>query len=480
MSLPRTEPKKLYSIRFRLITSVIALALVAILIALGSSYLAAQHEIREVYDARLSQTAKQLLLTIPTKQAQLRQQQALFDQWTQQLVSHIQRTDDFGPSQLGHPYELKELIQYYRDDKLVWNTHDSFGPVNHLITHPGYGYFTESGQRWRYFEYLAPKTKGVPQEMIIVAESEAVRDDIMGKLAMSSVFPLAILVPMLAVMMIILINRQLRPLVQLRREISRLDIHQLTPVRVGDLTLELAPLVETLNRLLAQLDQAWQRERRFTRTAAHELKTPLAILRINAENALQSKSETELREDLKRILAGIERSDRLIHQLLVLARVESLQPFEQAFKSIELYPLLQNVIAELVPLALKHDQEIGLEGNEHLSLMGDSLLLEILFSNLVDNAIRYSGNGSHINITAHLIDNTIRVEISDDGSEISDEARARLFEHFYRANPEKGDGAGLGMSICHDIVVFHSGMLELLPYDGQNRFRVTLTDAESV
>ncbi|MFM2479160.1 sensor histidine kinase [Celerinatantimonas sp. MCCC 1A17872] len=471
MSLPKTQHKKLYSIKNRLIVSVISLALFAILIALVISYLAARHEIKEVYDARLGQTAKQLLLTIPTRQTQLDKQQKLFNQWMQQLVSRSHRDNDV-ESKLGHPYELKELVQYYRDGKMFWNTHSSFGSVAHLIAHPGYGYFKVNGQKWRYFQYVAPKVNG-HQDMIVVAESEAVRSDIMGKLAMSSGFPLLIIIPLLALIMVVLINRQFRPLVELRRAIGKLDVHQLTPVAISELTLELEPLVSTLNRLLRQLDEAWQRERRFTRTAAHELKTPLAILRINAENAMSSENEEQLKEDLKRILAGIERSDRLIHQLLVLARVESLKPSEQKFTKVALHSLLQNVIAQLVPLALQNDQEIGLDSEQTATIEGDELLLEVLFSNLVDNAIRYSGKQSHISVDLSVEEQFIHVDISDDGSPISDQAREHLFENFYRENPEKGDGAGLGMAICRDIVTIHDASLTLLPFHGLNCFRVS-------
>lgn len=478
MCLPKTQHRKLYSIKNRLIVSVVTLAMFAILIAMVISYWVARQEIKEVYDARLGQTAKQLLLTIPTQQTQLIKQQKLFNQWMQQLVTRLHHDHDM-ESNLGHPYELKELVQYYRDGKMFWNTHSSFGSVTPLISHPGYGYFKIDGQKWRYFQYIAPKMNG-HQDMIVVAESEAVRSDIMGKLVMSSAVPLIIIIPLLAIIMVVLINRQFRPLGELRQAIGKLDIQQLTPVSVSELTLELEPLVSTLNHLLRQLDDAWQRERRFTRTAAHELKTPLAILRINAENALSSQNEAQLKEDLERILSGIERSDRLIHQLLILARVENLKPSDHKFVTVELNSLLQNVIAQLVPLALQNDQEIGLDSDQSIYIEGDELLLEVLFSNLVDNAIRYSGKQSHIGVNLVVKEQLIYVDISDDGAPISDEARAHLFENFYRENPEKGGGAGLGMAICRDIVAIHDARLTLLPFRGVNCFRVSLPKIKAV
>lgn len=135
-------------------------------------------------------------------------------------------------------------------------------------------------------------------------------------------------------------------------------------------------MVETLNQLLNELEQAWQREKRFTRMAAHELKTPLTVLRVNAENALRSTNQEQLKQDLERIFKGIERTDRLIHQLLMLAKVESTQTLRK--QPVELANVIKQVIADLAPIAFKQDQQLSFHG-ESSRLWGDELLLGILF-----------------------------------------------------------------------------------------------------
>lgn len=235
-------------------------------------------------------------------------------------------------------------------------------------------------------------------------------------------------------------------------------------------------MVETLNQLLNELEQAWQREKRFTRMAAHELKTPLTVLRVNAENALRSTNPEQLKQDLERIFKGIERTDRLIHQLLMLAKVESTQTL--AKQPVELANVIKQVIADLAPIAFKQDQQLSFHG-ESSRLWGDELLLGILFKNLLDNAIRYSGHSSQIAVELSGHDGEIEVRVSDTGAAIDNLTREKMFDNFYRANSQKGDGAGLGMSICRDIAALHGGQVLLLPRtDERNTFVVRFRNCE--
>ncbi len=210
--------------------------------------------------------------------------------------------------------------------------------------------------------------------------------------------------------------------------------------------------------------------------AAHELKTPLTVLRVNAENALRSTNQEQLKQDLERIFKGIERTDRLIHQLLMLAKVESTQTLRK--QPVELANVIKQVIADLAPIAFKQDQQLSFHG-ESSRLWGDELLLGILFKNLLDNAIRYSGHSSQIAVELSDHDGEIEVRVSDTGAAIDDLTREKMFDNFYRANSQKGDGAGLGMSICRDIAALHGGQVLLLPRtDERNTFVVRFRNCE--
>jgi two-component system sensor histidine kinase QseC len=436
------------------------LATVLILISLYFSFSSSRHEIEEVYDARLGQSAKMVLLSMSINADidQLKRSQQLFDQWMQRLDLLALDGDD--AVDIGHPYEQNLMFQFYRDGKLIWGSDDEVGELPHDPSYSGFGFVTLHDQQWRYFQLTFPKGYHSSAEYILVAEKQSIRDEIIDDIALSTALPQLVLIPFLAVLIILLIGKYFRPISDLQRAIEQRSANKLDKIYVKNPTMELSPLVNALNELLHQLDQTWQREKRFTRMAAHELKTPLTILRLNAENALLSENKQQLKTDVDNILRGIERTDRLIHQLLMLAKVGSVNTIKHL--PLNLSQLLKNEIAELVPLALKKQQELGFSGDD-IEIYGDQLLLQVLFSNLIDNAIRYSGNGSQIDVEVNDYKAYIDIKIQDNGSAIAPETREKIFDNFYRGNNVIGDGAGLGMSITHDIADLHNGNVELLP-----------------
>lgn len=328
---------------------------------------------------------------------------------------------------------------------------------------------------------LPPQPNIDQAAFLVTAERHAIRSELINEIAISTGLPQLVLIPILALTIIFLVNKFLQPIDDLRKAIAQRNINKLDSIHVPLPTVELAPLVNQLNYLLAELNKAWQRERRLTRTAAHELKTPLAVLRLNAENALNSSNKNELRNDLTNILHGIDRTDRLIQQLLMLSKVEAEQAFHP--EPIEVMACLRDVIASLAPIALKQKQELSLEGPDIVMTQGNAMLLSILFSNIIDNAIRYSGTHSSIEITATCKNNSkvlasdmIEVIVHDNGTTIQHDVRDKIFEKFFRGNTERGDGAGLGMSIVADIATMHGGNVMLLPPTDQqgNAFLISL------
>lgn len=205
------------------------------------------------------------------------------------------------------------------------------------------------------------------------------------------------MIPILALILLFLIKKFLRPIDELRLAVSQCDVNKLASIKINHPVVELEPLVKQLNYLLSELDNAWERERRFTRTAAHELKAPLAVLRLNIENALASEDHASQADALNNIVRGVDRTDRLIQQLLMHSRIEAQQ--RSIFKNINAAALIREVIALLAPLALKNHHDISFYGPDQCIIQGDAMLISILFSNLIDNAIRYSGENSEIKIS---------------------------------------------------------------------------------
>ncbi|ENM5796437.1 sensor histidine kinase N-terminal domain-containing protein [Vibrio mimicus] len=445
------------------------------LISLYLSYTNAKHEVAEVYDARLGQSAKLLLMatSVSGKALAAQDQRKHFDQWMEN-IQRLSKANDDVATLFGHPYEQYFLFQFYRDGKLLFSSDAHLPPFSSDKEAMGFFDINLNGERWRYFQLSQPE--GYNDEYVLVAEKQSIRDEAVNEIASSTALPQLILIFCLIVVLIVLIERSFQPIQSLQSAIAIRSVHKLDRIYVEEPTVELSPLVETLNQLLSELEQAWEREKRFTRMAAHELKTPLTVLRLNAENALRSTNPEQLKHDLDRILKGIERTDRLIHQLLMLAKVESTQTL--AKQPVDLAHVIKQVIADLAPIAFKQDQQLSFSG-ESPRLWGDELLLGILFKNLLDNAIRYSGHASQIEVQLSYHDDEIEVQVSDTGVPIDDLTREKMFENFYRANSQKGDGAGLGMSICRDIAALHGGLVMLLPRsDERNTLVVRFRDIE--
>lgn len=467
--------KRLFSIKRRLTLTSVLLSTGLMLISLYFSYTNAKHEVAEVYDARLGQSAKLLLMatSVSGKALAAQDQRKHFDQWMDN-IQRLSKSNDDVATLFGHPYEQYFLFQFYRDGKLLFSSDVHLPPLSSDKQAMGFFDINLNGERWRYFQLSQPE--GYNDEYVLVAEKQSIRDEAVNEIASSTALPQLVLIFCLIVVLIVLIERSFQPIQSLQSAIAIRSVHKLDRIYVEEPTVELSPLVETLNQLLSELEQAWEREKRFTRMAAHELKTPLTVLRLNAENALRSTNPEQLKHDLGRILKGIERTDRLIHQLLMLAKVESTQTL--AKQPVDLAHVIKQVIGDLAPIAFKQDQQLSFSG-ESPRLWGDELLLGILFKNLLDNAIRYSGHASQIEVQLSYHDDEIEVQVSDTGVPIDELTREKMFENFYRANSQKGDGAGLGMSICRDIAALHGGQVMLLPRtNDRNTLVVRFRDIE--
>lgn len=463
-----------FSIKRKLILSAAALSTVLALGSLLYAYIETRHEIIEVYDARLGQSAKTLALAlISWGDAPLDSLNDTYQQWLA-LIDRSAESDD-SPTYMGHPYEQNLLFQYQVGGHVLVKSPNAPQDFIGRAHYSGYGIETVGEHEWRTFQMpLNTGNQSAERGTILVAERLTIRNELIDEVSMSIGLPQLILIPLLIVLLVVLINRAFQPLSELRAMIADRSINNLERVVVNHPTTELTPLVDQLNFLFAEVENAWRREKRLIRTAAHELKTPLAVLRLDTENALMSKDDAQREEDLRRILSGIERTDRVIQQLLMSSRVEQQKDLE--LTPVDAVSVARESIANLVPIALKKQQTLALSGEKVAKIKGHSIMLSILMTNLIDNAIRYSGAQSHIEVdVTQRKSGEVLLSVTDSGEAMSDEVLSRIFEKFYRGHTEKGDGAGLGMSIVKDIATLHSATIEVkAPVEGGrgNRFSV--------
>jgi two-component system sensor histidine kinase QseC len=225
----------------------------------------------------------------------------------------------------------------------------------------------------------------------------------------------------------------------------------LAPVSLPETPQEVQPMLDALNDLLQRLALRMETERRFTADAAHELRTPIAAIRAQAQVALSSTTDDQVRQQaLQDTLVGCDRASRVVEQLLTLARVEG--PQDVASEPFRLDQLAQQVLADLAPEALRRGQTLELLAPEPLQVNGQSTLWQILLRNLIDNALRYSPDGSTVRIHAQrLAGGQMQMTVQDSGPGLSPDDLARLGERFFRVLGTSAMGSGLGWSIVRHI-----------------------------
>jgi two-component system sensor histidine kinase QseC len=295
---------------------------------------------------------------------------------------------------------------------------------------------------------------------IVVGEREDVRGELVHKIALRSLAPDFIGLPLLALLVWLAIGWSLTPLKQMANLIKARNPDKLAPLVIAGLPQELEPMAAALNRLLQQLNALLEREKRFLADAAHELRTPLAVLRIHAQNAAGAPDPADRAEALRQMLHGVDRATRLAAQLLTLARLEP-NAARLKLNELDLHAFVRNELAELTPLALERGLELALSADDtgDYRLQADATSLGVLLQNLVTNAIQYTPEGGRVQVLLKEAPDKVELHVQDSGPGVPEAMRAKLFERFFREGV--GSGAGLGLSIVQRIVELHRGTLIL-------------------
>lgn len=272
--------------------------------------------------------------------------------------------------------------------------------------------------------------------------------------------PLTVLVLVLAGLIWLSVTRGLVPLKHLRAEIGRRDATTLAPLDSAYLPDEVTPVVATLNDLLARLESALTAQGRFVADAAHELRTPLAAVRLQAQLARQARDPAEQAENLRQLMAGIDRASHLVEQLLQLARLEP-GAWHDRRDPVALDDLARQVVASLSAQADARDIDLGVGVCEPVSLTGHAPSLRAMLANLVDNALRYIPKGGRVDVEVRATPEAALLSVADNGPGIPPEERASVFNRFYRVAGADIPGSGLGLSIVKQAVELHGGHIEL-------------------
>ena len=328
------------------------------------------------------------------------------------------------------------------------------------------------GQRLRIAS-MAVREKAGSLLHVQVGEPIERRRTLVGNVTALVIGMVTLVVPVMVGLVWFGLWRGLRPVRELRRRIEARSADDLSPIPEGEAPSELAPLVESLNVQLNRVQGHIDAQRRFVADAAHQLRTPLAGLKAQADAAMREATLGEARARLARIEESADRLSRLVTQLLSLARADDAASRSPPVERVEMNGLLREVCAGAAEQAVTRQISLGFDAAEApVEVAGSPLLLRELFSNLVDNAIRYTPPGGEV--TVHVQAQPAQVTIVDTGSGIPESERERVFERFHRVLGTQASGSGLGLAIVRTIADLHRATVRAEPAsgDGGTRFVV--------
>lgn len=428
------------SIRRALSLSLLSIGLVTGLITAFLSFWAATDEAEELFDAQMAQMAR------------LASQLAPADPLT-----HAQTPDVLSWTP-AHPYE-KQLSYRILDSAGTELTVSPSFPA-HINATPtttnGYRNLAVDGTQWRLFTLTEPSG----QRSIQVAQDHRIRHELAIKIAMSNTLPILVFLVLFGLTIWWLIGRNLRPLVDVSHEVATRGSDHLEPLALQQIPDEIDGLVRALNALLARLQQSFERERRFTADAAHELRTPLAALQIHCENLYQDLGDSESRVSCAQMLKGISWMNRMVDQLLQLSRLDPQAQLPDTHQ-VNLSELCRDMISDQIGFAIARNIDLGLNApDKPLCIQGNAMYLSLMLRNLIDNALRYTPSGGEVTLTLEAHADHIVLSVIDSGPGLNDEQKVRVFERFYRQGPN-GTGSGLGLSIVHLITRLHQADISL-------------------
>ncbi|MGX7000222.1 sensor histidine kinase [Caballeronia sp. KNU42] len=287
-------------------------------------------------------------------------------------------------------------------------------------------------------------------ERIAVAQASGLRNEIVRDGALRTVTPFLILVPVLLLVVAGMVRKMFRPMATLSREIDKRAEQELHPIEESHLPTEVLPFVVAINRMLARVARSMDSQRRFVADAAHELRSPLTALSLQAERLAQAEMSGPARERLAALRRGIERGSNLLDQLLTLAKAQSSS--ESPSSPVSIHGIYRRVLEDLMPLAEARHIDIGIEGAEDARAWVNELDMIAVVKNLVDNAIRYTPQRGRVDLSVSATEGRVVLRIRDNGPGIPLAERDQVFAPFYRALGSEQIGSGLGLAIVQTIV----------------------------
>ncbi len=433
-------------VRARLLAILLSGLAVIWIAAAVATVVEADHEIEEVFDASLAQKAALLALRVGEELDEI----------------------DMEHAPPLHRYAKPVSFQVWKKGRRLM-LHSADAPDSPFSARDrGFSTVTIDGRDWRVFSLWDAKGEYLVQ----VREAARDRRKILLDIGKALAWPLAVALPVLALLVWVSVGRAFRPLARVSEEIERRDPRHLAPVG-GEVPPEIAPLVARLNALLARVQSSLDGERRFTSDAAHELRTPLAAVRAQLQVAQGAGDAPGRDRALSQAMVAADRATRVVEQLLTLARLEH-HAWREAARPFDLRGVAAQALAERAGRARTAGVELALEGLEAAEVVGQSGLADIALGNLLDNAIGHSPPGTTVSVVLGREGRHVAARVRDQGPGIAPARREEALGRFTRLDDESREGSGLGLSIVARIADLHGSSLALGDAPGSRGLEATL------
>ena len=440
------------TLRSRLLTAIFSVLVTVSIIAIAFTYGESRRSITNLFDTELAHSAQALMAVILPQ---------LNTKDIDTIQSQLNRIPDFRENDIDDESK-SNIFQHHYEHKLAFQFIDRSGKVLlHSVNAPtspmvkierkfNYVRLTNSlfnDREWRVFS-LWDETN---HYLVQIAEREDIRNELVGNISKQLVVPIVISLMFLGILTWLAVNRSLEPIRSLVDQVTQRELVNLTPLKEKNFPIELQPLVNVLNDLFIRLTEAFDKERRFTDDAAHELRTPLAALKIQAQVAIRADNSEEKDHALGKVLKGVDRATHLLEQLLTLARLDTAK--QDTYRIVDLVSIISSTISDLTthaskkPVTLKFVPAV----NTEFKLVANPYHISIMFRNILENAINYSPPYSFVLIELSLQKEYVVLSVEDTGTGIDETLIPRLFDRFYRAAGNDISGCGLGLSIVKQI-----------------------------
>lgn len=432
-----------HSLKKQLLLSLLSSLLLVWGLTVYVSYKQTRDEITQLFNAELAQSARVVHAFVEN----LLQQRRLTKLWDQDKAPDL-----FELPILGEKYERKIAFQLRSVKDGVVLRSESAPEFALSLARNGYSETEISNQHWHV--YSISSNNG--DYIIHVGQRDDIRRDLVESLASQGLLGVLLALPVLGSVIWLIVSRTLRPVNQLKQQLAAREVGHLQPLSLDSLPEEVAPMVEQINTLFAMLEQAFTNERNFTSDASHELRTPLAGLMTQLQVAQKTSDETMRNQALQKCQMAVVRMTHMVQQLLTLSRVQhhNAQVNKQLLDPNQ---VMISVIADIEHAAREKRIEIELNGQDGFGIEANSQLLDILFRNLLDNAIKYTPEGGKVLVNLLSKNQQVCLRIDDSGPGVADEDYQRITQRFYRCveTAQTAEGSGLGLSIVQRIIRLH-------------------------